>query len=165
MAKGSKYKIEDILKVHGGMLSRIAAAYERDGDTQKDLLQDIALAIWKALPGFQEKSSLKTFVARIAQNRAITHVSSEVRRPKNNTLDVEMPSQMASPEDEVGQKLKVHRLQSSVRALPLPLRQVATLALEGFEAREIAEALGISANNASVRLNRAKEALMKDVKK
>jgi RNA polymerase sigma-70 factor (ECF subfamily) len=50
-------------------------------------------------------------------------------------------------------------LQDAVRSLPLALRQTVTLALEGFSQQEIAETLGISANNAGVRLNRARNAL------
>lgn len=161
MVQGSRYKIEDVLKTHGGMLSRISAAYERNFQDQEDLLQDMALAIWKALPNFQERSSLKTFVARVAQNIAITHVTREAKKPKPLELNEEIPSIKVSPEDEVGKKIQLEKLQVSVRSLPLPLRQVATLALEGFEAREIAEALGISANNAAVRLSRAKEALVR----
>ncbi len=86
----------------------------------------MALAIWQAPPNFQEKASLKTFVARIVQNKAITHVSGEARRSKSMVLDVDMPSQNTSPEDEVGRKLKLDQLQIAVRELPRPLRQVAT---------------------------------------
>jgi len=51
------------------------------------------------------------------------------------------------------------RLQDTVRALPLTLRQAVTLALEGFSQQEIADALGITTNNVAVRLNRARTML------
>ena len=47
----------------------------------------------------------------------------------------------------------------AVRELKLSQRQVVTLALEGFSHGEIADMLGITENNATVRFARAKAAL------
>lgn len=50
-------------------------------------------------------------------------------------------------------------LKTAVAALPLGLRQVMTLTLEGFAPLEIAAVLGITENNVAVRANRARERL------
>lgn len=50
------------------------------------------------------------------------------------------------------------RLQQAVRGLPLGLRQVVTLALEGFSHRGISATLGITEDSVGVRLNRARTA-------
>jgi RNA polymerase sigma factor (sigma-70 family) len=47
-------------------------------------------------------------------------------------------------------------LLASVRRLPIPYRQVITLALEGMDYAEIAEVLGIEIGNVSARLTRAR---------
>ena len=39
------------------------------------------LAVWRALPSFRGKSSPRTFVARIAQFRAVSHVAARVHVP------------------------------------------------------------------------------------
>jgi RNA polymerase sigma-70 factor (ECF subfamily) len=48
---------------------------------------------------------------------------------------------------------------TAVRDLPLPLRQVAVLTLEGLAPQDIAAVLGITANAVAIRLSRAREAL------
>lgn len=150
------------MEQYGPMLGRIAASYERDPDLRKDLLQEMALALWRALPTFEERSSIKTFVARVAHFRGSSHVAKEMRQANAYQLDEEM-MQLPAAEIDVSDKIDRDRLMQAVRRLPLKLSQVATLALEGFEARDVAEALGISANNASVRLARAKELLRKEL--
>lgn len=145
------------------MLTRIAGSYEFDTELQKDLVQDIALALWQALPNFEGRASLKTFAARIAHYRGIDHVTKEKKRPKIAAKLPDIPEPGPGLEDRAHRKSQVRALIKAVQKLPLNLRQVATLALEGFEAREIAEALGITANNAAVRLARAKAALKKEL--
>lgn len=53
-----------LLHEHAGLLSRIAASYEANAALRDDLLQDTALALWKALPKWRGDAALKTFVAR-----------------------------------------------------------------------------------------------------
>lgn len=148
-----------LLHEHAGLLSRIAASYEADPALRDDLLQDIALALWKALPAWRGEAALKTFVARVAHNRGASHVIGRTRRPSTHGLDEDLTDPAHGPERHAQLEQKRLRLQDAVRALPLTLRQAVTLALEGFSQQEIAMALGISANNVAVRLNRARKAL------
>src|ERR1700744_3136531 len=74
---GRKYeemRFERVLIDYGDSFRRLAAAYERDRDLQQDLFQEIAVAIWRALPTFRNQCSERTFFYRIAHNRAITHI-------------------------------------------------------------------------------------------
>jgi RNA polymerase sigma-70 factor (ECF subfamily) len=141
------------------MLSRIVASYEADPALQQELMQEVSLALWQALPKFQGTGSLKAYVARIAQNRCITHVGKAVRQPKQAVLDENLACRAESVEETIERAQKREHLLGAVRSLPVPLRQVTTLALEGFSHKEIAEALSISENNAMVRFSRAKTAL------
>jgi len=145
------------------MLSRIVSSYEADPALQQELLQDVALAIWQALPKFRGTGSLKGYVAKVAQNRCITHVGKAVRQPKKAALDDNMADGCEGIEDTIQRRQQRTQLLNAVRALPLPLRQVTTLALEGFSHREIGETLGISENNAMVRFSRAKGQLKKSL--
>jgi len=141
------------------MLGRIVASYEADPSLQQELLQEVSVGIWRALPKLRDQSSLKAYVARVAQNICLTHVRKAVRAPRSVELDQEMPSNKASPEDDALDTQKRQMLEAAVRALPLTQKQVVTLALEGFNYGEIAETLGITENNAMVRFNRAKSEL------
>src|SRR5215510_12930513 len=63
-------RFHDLLSGNGGALSRLAASYTNNPSDRDDLFQDIALAIWKALPGFRGESSERTFIFRIAHGVA-----------------------------------------------------------------------------------------------
>jgi len=156
-----------LLREHGGLIVRIARSHESDRGRAEELVQDIHVAIWQALPKFRGEANVRTFIARIAQNRAITHVTREARRPRSAPLeeivDI-LPSDAATPEDAAAQTQARRRLQRAVGELPLALRLAVTLALEGFSPDEVATVLGISTSAASVRLHRAKAALIEAMK-
>ena len=156
-----------LLREHGGLIVRIARSHESDRGRAEELVQDIHVAIWQALPKFRGEANVRTFIARIAQNRAITHVTREARRPRSAPLeeivDI-LPSDAATPEDAAAETQARRRLQRAVGELPLALRLAVTLALEGFSPDEVATVLGISTSAASVRLHRAKAALIEAMK-
>lgn len=156
---GTRDRFAEVLRAHAGLISRIAASYEADPALRDDLLQEIALALWRALPGWRGEAGLRTFVARIAHNRGATHVLGERRRPRPTELPEDLPDRGIAPDLHTHMTQESARLQAAVRALPLALRQAVTLALEGFSHAEIADALGINANAVGVRLNRARQAL------
>ncbi len=55
-------------------LARLARAHEADPSLQQDLLQEIHIALWRSLPAFGGRCSLRTWVYRVAHNAAATHV-------------------------------------------------------------------------------------------
>lgn len=152
-------EFDALLHGYAGLLSRIAASYEADAALRDDLLQDIALALWQALPKWRGEAPLKAFVARIAHNRGATHVIGQMRRSPGSALSEYLVDLKHGPDEYTQLEQRRRRLENAVRQLPLGLRQAVTLALEGFSHAEIAETLGIRVNSVAVRLNRAKGAL------
>ena len=142
----------------GSSIGRLASSYESHMPAREDLLQDIRLAIWTALPRFRSQSSLRTFVFRIAHNRALTHVwRRKTAGPVAEPEDV--VDSRADPEVSAIQNANRSRLVEAIRGLPIPFRQVITLALEDLPHAEIAAVLGISENNVAVRMTRARKLL------
>jgi len=125
-------------------------------------MQEIALAIWKALPHFRGECSERTFVYRIAHNRGLSHASR--RRPAHDPLDeladADHPADpRPDPEERALHTRERAQLASAIQALPVAQRQIIVLMLEGLSHAEMAEVLGTSENNIAVRLTRAKNAL------
>ena len=149
-------EFERVLRTHAAALSRVAASYESRPALREELLQDIAFALWRALPSFRQESSERTFVLRIATNRALSHLAA--RPPAADALDAaaEIADAMPRPDEMAARQQSAERLQHAVRALPLPLRQVMVLAFEGLSHEEIARVLGLSTGNVAVRLHRGK---------
>jgi len=159
MTRDDAPQFESIAREHGPMIARIARSYESNAARADELVQEIFLAVWQALPSFRGDAKMRSFIARIAHNRAISHVAREVRAPRAVPLDDAMPSAAPTPEDVAAASNARAKLERAVQVLPLNQKLVVTLALEGFSPEEVADVLGITPSAASVRLHRAKAAL------
>lgn len=149
-----------LVEQHGAAMRRLAFSYERDPSRREDLVQDINLALWLALPGFRTECSERTFVFRIAHNRGISHAIRARRRATDPLDEVEAePDARDDPEKAAAGRQQQERLRRAVVRLPLGLRQVIVLTLEGLPQRDIADVLGISENNVAVRMTRARHTL------
>jgi RNA polymerase sigma factor (sigma-70 family) len=155
-------QFDRILNQHGPAISRLAFGYEAVASVREELVQEIALAIWQALPHFRGECSERTFVFRIAHNRGLSHAWK--RRPPLQPLDDLEESQQPidprpQPEEQAAQIHQRARLMSAIQSLPVTLRQMMVLMLEDLSHAEIAEVMGITENNVAVRMNRARKAL------
>jgi RNA polymerase sigma-70 factor (ECF subfamily) len=157
--------IERVLAEHGPLLRRAAAAYERDPAAREDLLQEILLALWRALPRFRGECSERTFVLRVAHNRALNHAFR--RKPRGAPLEEAeaVPDPRPGPEHDATLAQRRERLLAALHRLPLAMRQILSLGLEGLSGAEIAGLLGITENNANVRLSRARRALRAELER
>ena len=104
------------------------------------------------------RGSERTFIFRIAHNRAISHIA---QRSPISALEGELDpaDPRPNPEREVSRAQQEERLLQAIRRLPITYRQAITLSLEGMSYSEIAEILGVGESNVGVRLNRARNVL------
>ena len=161
-ADGRHKRFERWVGEYGAMVSRIASTYEVRPALAEELVQESFMGLWRALPGFREEASAKTFVARITHNVCISHVRKAVKMPLG-ALDDRMSDTAPRP-DQLAEKSSERRaLLEAVRALPLQNRQIVSLHLEGFSNSEIAEALGFTEGNIAVRLTRARTKLKENL--
>ena len=152
-------KLEEIVEAYAGMVRRIATVYERHPDRVDDLVQDVWIAVWQALPRLSDPASLKPYIARITQNICVTHVRRALIR-QTQSLNDNLPDLTPPPDETTGHARQLARLIEAVRNLPDNLKTVISLHLEEMPIKDIALALGISESNVSVRLHRAKSAIM-----
>lgn len=150
---------DQISREYGPMIKRIACSYEADVSLAEELVQEIHVALWRALPTFRGAASMRTFVARIATNRALTHVARQMRSPTIVEVNADIPTNDANPEAQALALSKRSQLLMAVRSLPLAYRQVVTLTLEELSTTETATTLGITTNAVAIRLSRAKKLL------
>jgi RNA polymerase sigma-70 factor (ECF subfamily) len=147
-----------LLSADHAALRRLAASYAAAGD-RDDLLQEIAIALWRALPSFRGECSERTFLFRIAHNRCVTHLSKRRATVSLDDAKTEPEDPNASSEATVSDDQQRERLLAAIRSLPLIHREVIGLYLEGMDYKEIAAVIGIGESNVGVRLNRAREQL------
>lgn len=161
--QASAAPFEQVIADHLPIIRRIAAAHESNASACDDLVQDILCAIWRALPKFRGEGGLRAFIARIATNRAVTHVQKALKLPHTGELTSDFVTLEPGPEARAIAIDENARLLRALRALPIGLREPALLALEGLTQQEIAGVLGITSNAVAIRMTRARSALRKRI--
>jgi len=127
-----------------------------DGDLAADLTQDTYRKAWEALPGFDGRSKLSTWLYRIAYTTFLNHI-----RTPRKMVDIEdsAPALMdptPGAEDSLSRKQEETALRDAVLALPEDLRFTVTAHFwAGVPIPEIARNLGISAVAIRKRLKKA----------
>jgi RNA polymerase sigma-70 factor (TIGR02960 family) len=153
----------------------------------EDAVQDTLLAAWQGLGGFEGRSSLRTWLYKIATNRCLNARRSAGRRPSLQWdvpgVDTPEPTRLgevvwlepypgALPEDPIGVPSPEARYERAetislafVTALQvLPPRQLAVLILRdvlGFHASEVAGMLDSSVESVNSALKRARASLQR----
>ena len=151
----------------------------------EDVLQDTLLAAWQGLPGFEERSSLRTWLYRIATNRCLNARRAAARRPAKEWdipgVEPPEPTRLGEvvwlepypdtllDEGPPGPEARYEQAEAIslafVTALQvLPPRQVAVLLLRdvlGFHAQEVAGLLGTSVESVTSALKRARAGLQR----
>src|SRR3954470_13409968 len=90
---------ERIAAEYAAPIARLAGAHEADPSLRQDLLQEIHLALWRSLPAFAGRCSLRTWVYRVAHNVAASHVLRRRRRFDKHLVDLdEIEIRAESPE-------------------------------------------------------------------
>lgn len=160
-----KDDFEALLTQYAPLLSRVASGYEANENLRDELVQDIALAVWQSLQRFEGRSNLKTYILKVAHNRAVSHVARQVRQPATDLFNDEMHTCGAA--DAVSRQLEqeqaTERLLRAIRRLPVQSRQIVILSLEDLSYEEISDVCGLSVNHIGVTLNRARAALKKEL--
>ncbi|MCW8093362.1 RNA polymerase sigma factor [Alteromonas sp. ASW11-130] len=155
---------KEVWEEFGPLLSRVASSYEANEALRQELLQEIVVAVWQALKRFEGRSSVKVYVLKVAHNRAVSHVATQVRLPDVEALDEQIysvPSSSFNPCAHVEQTQQLDKLLAEIRQLPLVQKQVITMSLEGLSYAEIANLSGLSQSNVGVLINRIKKTLTK----
>lgn len=145
------------MKDHLRILHRIANGFAQ-GTDRADLLQELMLAVWRALPAFQGDARPSTFIYRVAFNRALTWSRTE-RNYRRRLDDFEREAESVNSPGTGNDLERLERLYAAIHRLPPLDRTLVLLSLEGVSHRDMGEIHGLSENNVGVRLNRARQRL------
>ncbi len=147
------------MAAYGDSLERLARAYEADPDARRDLLQEIHIALWRSLGGFDGRCSLRTWVYRVAHNTAASYVTGQLRIKKQSLVGLEELAELpdrVEGEDAAGRRHTLDRLIGLIQRLEPLDRQVMLAYLEGMDAASTAEITGLSARNVATKIHRIK---------
>lgn len=162
-------RLVDIFSPHIYRLGLKMTGNELDAE---DVLQETFLKILRGVRSFEARSSLSTWIYRIAMNEALMVLRKRkvvmlpIDPDPEDELDkpVEIVDWCCLPENELMDSEAKLFMQSAVQALSPALRAVFILRdLEGLSVRDTSEALGISEAAVKTRLLRARLKLREDL--
>ena len=147
----------EAMNQHMGIFLKTAYAFAEPID-RDDLVQEMLLAVWQALPAFDERRcKLSTFLYRVANNRALNWNRSRKRYSHKIQALQNCPQLVLSPTDkDHAQAARLDWLYALIRELPPLDRTVLMLHFDQLSHKEIGEVTGLSENNVGVRMHRIK---------
>ena len=178
---GDRDAFSALVEPHRGELR--VHCYRMVGSLQdaEDALQEVLLAAWLGLDGFAGRSSLRTWLYRIATNRCLNLLRSARRQPGTAPADVPLPEpsrlgevlwlqpypdvlleelsdQMPGPEARYESREAISlAFVTAVQLLPPNQRAVLLLRdVLGYRASEAAELLGLTEDSVTSALKRAR---------
>ncbi|MDF1575354.1 MAG: RNA polymerase sigma factor [Bacteroidales bacterium] len=128
---------------------------------REDLQQEITLQLWKSFPSFKGKSAFSTWMYRVALNTAIN----QTRRPGLFIDASSSPEIPCDPSDSYRLSEEIQILYRAISGLKKVEKAIILMWLEEKSYEEIAEAIGITVKNVSVRLVRIRTKLAEIISK
>ena len=155
LVRARKYDqaLEQILQNYQGKVFRMAVVILRDAGRAEEVTQDIFLKLWRALPAYDGRAAVSTWLYAIARNSCLSAVRAEGYRRTSALDEVTEPGASSSTplQLSVGQ---------CVERLPELQRQVITLFyLQDRSVSEVAAMLDLPENTVKSHLHRARRAL------
>jgi RNA polymerase sigma-70 factor (ECF subfamily) len=150
---------EGWLNAHSAMLHHVANGFAEGAD-RHDLMQELLLAVWRAVPAFRGGAQPTTFIYKVAHNAALTWK----RAQKNYRQRVDQFEAFHEPgiqahEAQSRERETLELVYMHIRQLPPLERSLILLHLDGVSYADMAEIHGLTESNVGVRLNRLKQKL------
>lgn len=128
--------------------------FSKDADEVADMFQEVLIRLWKGFASFSGKSDVKTWIYRVALNTCIS-IDRKKKHGKKISLAMDV-DYFNSKEVRSEQAQVLHNRISRLQPLD---RAIILLWLEDISYDEIADIIGITPKNVSVRLYRIRQQL------
>jgi RNA polymerase sigma-70 factor, ECF subfamily len=171
-----------LVERHHRAMVRTAAAFVRSEAVAEEVAQEAWLGVLSGLARFEGRAALRTWIFQIVVNQARARAAREARSvplsalgddsgagpavpPERFLEGGEWPGHWASPPQAWPDELAASReavaiVRAALESLPASQRAVMTLRdVEGWDAAEVCELLGLSDGNQRVLLHRARSAV------
>jgi RNA polymerase sigma-70 factor (ECF subfamily) len=164
---GDKAACAECIELHSPAIYRLALRLMKNPDEAEDVVQETFLSAFRGISRFDGRSTLRTWLFRIAWNAAMMRL----RRKEPDFLSVEDASEPETgapvpkelfdwcclPEAELEKKEVRAELERAIGSLPELLRAAFIMReMEGLTTGEAATALGVSEDVVKTRLHRAR---------
>ncbi|MBN1562772.1 MAG: sigma-70 family RNA polymerase sigma factor [Anaerolineae bacterium] len=164
---GDQFAYAELVEQHAGQVYRLALRMMGNEADAEDVLQETFLSAFKAIDRFEGRSSLSTWLYRIANNAALMRlrrnepdqvsIDEPVERDDGDVMPRQFFDFCCLPEDDLMRDEARAEMQRAVDELTPTLRSVFIMRdIEGLSTQETAEALDLSVSAVKSRLMRAR---------
>jgi RNA polymerase sigma-70 factor (ECF subfamily) len=162
---GDAQAFDEVYARFAEMVYSLALRLSGNYEEAADLTQEVFLRVYRHLGSFGGRSSLKTWIFRIAINHCRDRLSRwrPVTQPIGNDTgegEISYPDPARGPEDLAVAADESRRVTAGLARLPQAFREAVVLRdLEGLSYEEIAEVLGVRIGTVRSRIARGREQL------
>ncbi|MDI6757948.1 MAG: sigma-70 family RNA polymerase sigma factor [Endomicrobiia bacterium] len=167
-ASGDERAFKEIVSKHKAAVYSTALRITGSAADADEVAQDVFVKVYFSLRKFEARSSLATWIYRIAVNAALDRSRKNKKRPATAgeafREDMVCPSDASSPPNPAGSAADAEDVRRLLLSLdekyraPLVLREY-----EGMKYDEISRVLGISVGQVKIRIFRAREEIRNNI--
>ncbi len=148
-------EFENIVRQYKANLYMICYMYAKDKDEANDFFQETLIRLWQGFPQFRGESNIITWLSRICINTCISSLRKKKKHRETIPLTIDM--ELLEESNESGKQLaQMYRLINRLGVLD---KALILLWLDNMSYADIAEIMGITVSNVSVKLMRIREKL------
>jgi len=164
---GDMAAFEWIVQQHEERLFGFCCRWLRCVEDAREVCQDAFVRAWQALPEFEGRAKLSTWLYQIALNLCRDRAKTRAARQRDSTIaleDVEQPPlcPQQTPAASAELNSEMRKLERGLAVLPEKLRAVLMLTtMEGLSHEECAQVMNCSTRGVEGRVYRARQMLLK----
>ncbi len=166
---GDSGVFELLMRRHNQRLFRLARSVVRNSDEAEEIVQETYLRAYANLARFEGRSSVVTWLSRIAFHQALRPQRRKRQSRVTDGLDLDalqMSDTSPSENDSIARDELRTSLAAAMDSLPTSLRAIVMLRLvEGLSTRETAQSLRLSESNVKVGLHRGRRLLSETIER
>jgi len=159
-AEGRERAFAQLLPRYEHKVYRLCCALLRDRTQAQDAAQESLVRVWKALPSYDGRASLGSWIYAITRNRCLTAIERRRAQAALSDSEADLDAQPAPADDTHEPEERSARLRELIELLPERYRR--TLVLFYFDERsvsEVAAQLAMPEGTVKTNLFRARAAL------
>lgn len=175
LRRGEDAAYVTLVRRYGDYLYRVALRVTRNETEAGEAVQEAFISTFRGIAGFESRSSLRTWLHRLAVNAALMRRRSTERKAEVSIEDLAPEvglERESQPEWNFTESVETQATRDGVRRavneaidrLPEQYRILIVLRdIEGYDTREVAQMLDDTEGNVKVRLHRARTALKRQL--
>ncbi len=158
MSREQELIFTQIFARYKGMVLQVCTGFlQGDQALANDLLQEVFINTWIALPNFRKEASPKTWIYRITVNTCLTYIRKQ--KGKRQIQVQGLPDQAADQLEDAGRPKDYNQLYHAIGQLESTDRLIIMMVLDEMEYAEISSVMGISEGTLRVKIHRIKQRL------